>query len=138
MIFDYYIKEIRVLAEQGVSIWNSGLTKAQISDIEKIQKVALKVILGDQYQTYEKACEYFEIDKLSVRRLELCTNFAVKLFKSERSRDFFTHSNKTVDTRSDQKLLIENTCRTTRCYNAPHNYLTRLVNQNEEKIKKTK
>ena len=82
LIFDYYSKEIRVLAEQGVAIWNSGLTKAQVSDIEQIQKVALKVILGDQYQTYEKAFEYFEIDKLSV---------------------------------------IENTCRTTRCYNAlPH------------------
>ena len=35
IIFDYYIKEVRVLAEQGVSIWNSGLTKAQVSDIEK-------------------------------------------------------------------------------------------------------
>ena len=48
IIFDYYIKEVRVLAEQGVAIWNSGLTKAQISDIEKIQKVALKIILGEE------------------------------------------------------------------------------------------
>ena len=36
IIFDYYIKEIRVLGEQGVSIWNSGLTKGQANDIEKI------------------------------------------------------------------------------------------------------
>ena len=136
LIFDYYIKEMRTLAEQGVAIWNSGLTKAQVSDIERIQKVALKVILGDQYDTYDKACEYFHIDKLSVRRLELCTNFALKLYKSDRSCDFFTHSKKSVDTRSDQNLLSENRCRTTRCYNAPHNYLARLVNQNEDKVKK--
>ena len=58
LIFDYYLKEVRVLAEQAVSIWNSGLTKAQISDIEEIQKVAEKVILGEQYKTYDKACEF--------------------------------------------------------------------------------
>ena len=29
IVCDYYIKEIRVLAEQGVSIWNSGLTWKQ-------------------------------------------------------------------------------------------------------------
>ena len=44
LIFDYYIK---VLAEQGVAIWNSGLTKGQINGLEKIQKVAFKIILGD-------------------------------------------------------------------------------------------
>ena len=47
LILDYYIKEIRVLAEQGVSIWNSGLTKGQIKDLEKIQKVAFKIIISD-------------------------------------------------------------------------------------------
>ena len=33
LILDYYIKEIRPLAEQGVIVWNSGLTKTQIKDI---------------------------------------------------------------------------------------------------------
>ena len=132
--FDYYIKEVRVLAEQGVAIWNSGLTKAQVNDIEKIQKVALKIILGDQYKTYDKACHYFDTEKLSLRRLKLCTNYAIKLYQSDRSADFFTPTNKTV-TRGDHPLLAEDTCRTARCYNAPHNYLTRLVNQNEGRLK---
>ena len=52
IIIDYYIKEIRSLAEQGVPVWNSGLTKGQINDLEKIQKVALKVILHDDYKSY--------------------------------------------------------------------------------------
>ena len=34
LIFDYYVKEIRVLAEQGVVIWNSGLTRSQIIELE--------------------------------------------------------------------------------------------------------
>ena len=89
IIFDYYMKEIRVLAEQGVAIWNSGLTKGQVKDLEKIQKVALKVILGDEYKTYELACDLFEITPLFEPRFEICKNFAVKLYQSDRSCDFF-------------------------------------------------
>ena len=66
----------------------------------------------------------------------LC-NFAVKLFKGPRSDQFFTLTEQGV-TRNEKKLVKENTCRTTRCYNAPHNYLTRLVNQNVDKIVREK
>ena len=56
LILDYYLKEIRVLMEQGVAIWNSGLTKGQINDLEKVQKAALKVISGERYCSYTSAC----------------------------------------------------------------------------------
>jgi hypothetical protein len=36
IILDYCLKEIRSLAEQGVAVWNSGLTNGQINDLEKI------------------------------------------------------------------------------------------------------
>ena len=81
LIFDYYIKEIRPLEEQGVIVWNSGLTKTQIKDIEKIQKVALLIILGDDFSSYDVACNTFDISTLSSRRAQLCSNFAIKLFK---------------------------------------------------------
>ena len=84
VIIEYYQKEIRSLTEQGVAVWNSGITKQQIKDIERIQKVALKIILGDDYTEYDQACSYFNLDTPSFRRSELCTNFAVKLYKSDR------------------------------------------------------
>ena len=136
LILDYYLKEIRPLAEQGVIVWNSGLTKTQIKDLEKIQKVAFLIILGDEYSSYDVACSNFEISTLSSRRDQLCSNFAIKLFKGPRCEQFFTLVCQNVNTRSDQKLVKETTCRTTRCYNAPHNYLNRLVNQNKSKIVK--
>ena len=40
IIFDYYSKEVRPLLEHGVIVWNSGITKAQRNDLEKIQKVS--------------------------------------------------------------------------------------------------
>ena len=122
--------------EHGVVIWNSGLTKSQKNDLEKIQKVSLKIILGD-YSSYSDACKMFSVDLLSLRRTQLCTNFAVKLFKSDRMRDFFTPAEQSYVTRNENQLVIENVPRTTRCKNAPHNYLAKLVNQNITKIKKT-
>ena len=137
IILDYYIKEIRVLAEQGVPIWNSGLTKGQVKDLEKIQKVALKIILSDTYQSYEIACDGFNLESLAQRRQDLCINFAVKLYRSDRSSEFFQHSNVRLNARREPQLVVEKKCRTKRCYNAPHSYLTRLVNQNQARIRST-
>ena len=132
LILDYYLKEIRPLTEQGVVVWNSGLTKSQVNDLEKIQKVALTIILGGKYMKYEESCQYFNISKLSSRRADLCAKFAVKLYLSPRCNEYFTCKEKVG--RNSNILVKENTTRTSRCYNAPHNYLARLVNQNSDII----
>ena len=136
LILDYYLKEIRPLAEQGVIVWNSGLTKAQVSDIEKIQKVALLIILGEDYSKYPVACQSFDISTLTTRRAQLCENFALKLYLGPRREQFFTTLQPNVDIRKITQLVKENTCRTTRCFNAPHNYIARLVNRNIDKLVK--
>ena len=135
IIFDYYHKEIKVLAEQGVIIWNSGLTKGQERDLEKIQKVAFKIILADDYGSYELALSFFGAQKLTDRRLQLCTNFVIKLYKSEKSEEYFTLADRIIETRQDAPLVVEQKVNTKRCYNAPHNYLARLVNANSKTLK---
>ena len=104
--------------------------EAQDQDLEKIPKVALLIILGEEYSSCDGACKRFDISTLSSRRAQLCSSFAVKLFKGPRSEQFFTLANQCVNARNEKKLINENICRTTRCYNAPHNYLNRLVNEN--------
>ena len=126
-----------LFAEQGVAIWNSGLTKGQVRDLEKVKKIALKIILDEHFVSYDVACTLMNISPLIYRRSDLCTNFAIKLYKSPRSNEFFTPAKKLIDTRSEQKLLVkENITRTRRCFNAPHNYLSRLVNLNKDRILK--
>ena len=136
IILEYYLKEIRVLAEQAVPIWNSGLTKKQVDDLERIQKVALKIILADKYENYPNACKTFDLETMVSRRLTLSTNFAVKLFKSDQCSQFFTLAKQNLNKRHVNKLVVENLSRTKRCFNAPHNYLSRLVNLNATKIRK--
>ena len=151
LILDYYLKEIRPLTEQGVIAWNSGLTKNQINHLEKVQREALMIILGGRNFDYSSACKIFGISELSSRREKLCTNFALKLYLSLRNyilylrnyilylrRDQFFTLIDQKETRRNHFLVKENSSRTTRCHNAPHNYIARLVNQNIEKILKKK
>ena len=138
VILDYYLKEIRPLLEFGVPIWNSGLTKAHVREIENVQKVALKIILDDSYLSYNVACTLMSTIPLEHRRYDLSTTFAIKLFKSPRSSEFFETNKKCVNTRSDQPLVHVKMSNTRRCQNAPHNYLARLVNLNKSKIVKSK
>ena len=133
LILQYYLKEVRPLAEHGVVVWNSGVTKAQIKELEKIQRVALLIILGQNYVSYEKACHVFNLATLRERREQLCINFAIKLYKSDRSEQFFTKVKETK-TRNTGKLVEEPFTRTKRCFQAPLNYLRRLVNQNSHRI----
>ena len=125
------------MTEHAVIVWNSGLTKKQVNDIERVQKVAFKIILGCKYVAYEQACAYFHVLTLAERRHNLCTKFAVKLYKSKRCDQFFKKLDKNVRTRQ-KRLVLETRCRTKRGYKAPHHYLTRLVNQNYDKIVKAK
>ena len=52
------------LAEQGVAIWNSGPTKREEKELEKVQKVALKVVLGEHYSSYDVAWTLLNISPL--------------------------------------------------------------------------
>ena len=139
VLMDYYKKEIRPLTEHGVAIWNSGLTKAQIDELEKVQKVALKIILDENYISYEVACTLMNIIPLEYRRLDLATNFAIRLYKSQSCKEYFEPVKKSITTRNNNKYLVkENKSNTRRCYNAPHNYLARLINKNKSKIENWK
>ena len=130
-ICDVYIKEIRTLVELAVPAWHSGLTQKQSADIERVQKVAVYIILSDcntghSVFTYEMALVVLELEPLEVRREKLCLSFARKTLKSRHS-DMFVQSGSHHDTR-EKPLYYEPMARTKRYYNSPLNYLTRLLN----------
>ena len=66
-MFDIYIKEVRSILELAVPVWHPGLTKQQSLDIERIQKVAFKIILKEKYNNYDMACKWFSAQTLEAR-----------------------------------------------------------------------
>ena len=67
-IFDTYIKEIRSVLELAVPVWHSSLTKKLSNEIERVQKIAFRIILGDHYNDYDVACTLLETETLEMRR----------------------------------------------------------------------
>ena len=131
IICDVYVKEIRSLLELAVPAWHSGLTCKQSVDIERVQKVAVQVILSDcktglSEFTYDMAMVILDLEPLKMRRERLCLGFARKTLKSRHS-DMFLSNPSQYKTRG-KSAYYEVACNTKRYYNSPLNYLTRLLN----------
>ena len=77
---------------------------------------------------------YFDIETLAARRDKLCVNFVVKLYKGEQRRQFLNIADNDKRVTRNSKLVVESSSRTSRCYNAPHNALARLVNDNADLV----
>ena len=105
------------MAEQSAVVWHSSLTGKNRKDLERIQKAAVKVILGKNYTTYKEALKELSLDSLDNRRKKLCLTFAKKSLKNEKVRNMFS-SNKSkhpMKTRKHRKLQ-EKILRTHRYY----------------------
>ena len=131
VILDVYEKEIRSVLELAVPAWHSGLTAKQSDDIERVQKVAVRIILSDSMSgksdySYDMALVTLNLEPLSVRREVLCKRFAKKTLNSRHS-DIF-QSNQSKHNTRNKSNFTELKSNTARCYKSPINYLTRLLN----------
>ena len=64
------------------TVWHSSLTKADCEDIERVQKAAVRLIMGNKYQGYKEALQYMKLESLRDRREKMALNFAKKNSKN--------------------------------------------------------
>ena len=50
---DIYLTFIRSVLEQSAVVWHSSLTKKNRQDLERVQKAAIRVIMGKSYSRYK-------------------------------------------------------------------------------------
>ena len=131
-LYDVYTKEVRSILELAVPVWHSGLTLKQSQDIERIQKIAFRIILGSDYLSYQLACLQMSAQTLQSRRLKLCLKFSMKNLKSENC--LFEKIDRNVKTRK-QDLVKEFKTNTTRYQNSSLPFLARLINSEHKKKK---
>ena len=137
-MLDVYFKQIRSVLELAVPVWQPGLTRQEEKQIERVQKTAFYVILGEQYQNYQNSLEVLLAERLSDRRYTLCLNFAKKALKNPKYKSWFSESTddpkpkpntRGAKTKHFTKLKpVE--ARTGRYANSPIPYLTGLLNDN--------
>ena len=70
-------------------VWHSTLTVDQDNQIENVQKLCLKVILGENYYHYDSALKLCNLEKLSKRREDRCLRFGLKTLLHPVYKDMF-------------------------------------------------
>ena len=74
-----YMLQVRSKLEQSAVLWHFGLSGKNRNSLERVQKSALRVILGKSYTSYNNALKELNIDSLQDRRESLCLKFAKKM-----------------------------------------------------------
>ena len=121
---------VRPLAEYAAPVWHPGLTAKESAALERVQRRACKIILGNQYTQYDEALELCKLSTLFDRREQLCLNFFKSLMKSERFHSWVPPKKSTIhnrDLRNSNKLSVPR-CRTTRCQKNPLIYMANMWN----------
>ena len=132
---DVYTKQVRSVLELAVPVWQPALTIQEVKQIERVQKCAMAIILGNKYINYEKATEELCLESLSERRIKLCKNFAEKAAKSLKFQNWFNevkNRGNITSTRSYKNKSIPKfkaiPTRTNRYKKSPLPYLTDILN----------
>ena len=88
-LLDIYSLFIRSVLEYCSVVWHSRLTQEQTSDIERVQKICLRIILRENYVSYDAALEMCALDRLADRRDARCMRFAKRCLKHPKFKNLF-------------------------------------------------
>ena len=128
-LVEIYILYIRSVLESSAVVWNSSLTQGQEKELERVQKVALRIILKEQYENYENALSTCSLLTLKERRNALCLSFAKKCIKNSKTSDMFPQNTAYYNTRNSEKYHVTK-AKTNRLAKSAIPYMQRLLNEN--------
>ena len=130
---DIYLTYIRSIAEQSAVVWHSSLSGKNRKDLERIQKVAVRLIMGKNYKNYSHSLNALNLDSLNKRRRNLCLRLAKNCLRNEKMKNLFPirkskHSMKKRNERKFQSKIINSK----RYEKSALPFMTKLLNHEEE------
>ena len=126
---DLYTKQVRSVLELAVPAWHGAMTQVEKIAIERIQKSACHIILGDNYQSYKLALNTLDLDTLQSRRDKLCLNFARKSEKHTKFQKWFKPAVVSQDTRQEKYKYCDVKAQHNIFSKSPLSYLTQVLNE---------
>ena len=124
-VFQAYIRPI---LEYACAVWHSALTKHQTHQIERIQKRICKIILAEEYQSYEAALQHLKITSLEDRRKDMVLKFGQQVLSSERHRHLLPDQRSRAYNLRRSNTFPEPLCKTNRLQNSTIPYVIKLLN----------
>ena len=126
-----WVSYLRPICEYAAPLWHSSISVADACKIERLQKRALRIILGGEYTSYSDALESLKIPSMHQRREMLCLKFATNVLKTPKFRHLlpeFRKSDRLLRSLTRKKVK-EIKCNTARYYKSAIPYLARLINK---------
>ena len=132
-----YLIFVRSILEQSAVVWHSGLTARNSRDLERVQKVAVKIILGKSYENYSDGLKHLKLDSLKKRREKICLKFAKNCIQNDKVRSMFPRNKKKhkMKTRSPNVFQILK-AKTKRYKKSAIPHMVSLLNKDALKNKK--
>ena len=84
-----YLTYIRSILEQSAVVWHSSLSAKNRRDLERVQKVAVRVILGEKYSNHKNGLKVLRLETLAKRREKLCLKFAKNCLQNDKVKNMF-------------------------------------------------
>ena len=131
-----YILQIRSKLEQSAVLWHSSITKKCEINLERVQKSAFKIILGDKYVDYDNSLKVLKLQSLKERREDLCFKFAKKCLQVPKFEKMFprSHRDHDMDKRRSERFIV-NRGLTERMRKSSIPHMQRLLNKHEREKK---
>ena len=103
-----YTMYVRSILEHSATVWHSSLTAENKNDLERVQKTALKIILGQKFKSYKNALNILNLTTLEERREHLCKTFAIRSANHPKFKHLFPLNPKShqMDTRNIEKFKV--------------------------------
>ena len=84
-----YYSRVRCKLEQSAAVWSSSLTQKNIKDLERVQKSAVRIIIGKSYESYTETLKELDMKRLSERRDLICLKFAKTSLRLDNFKKLF-------------------------------------------------
>ena len=96
-----------------------------------MQRVTCRIILKENYTSYDQALEILKLQNLSERRTMLASRFAQKCTKHERFENLFPKNNNQVNLRNKQEYEVK-FATTQKLYKSSIPAMQRLLNSKNQ------
>ena len=105
-MINIYCLYIRSVAEQSSVVWSTSITSGEVNDLERIQKVALRIILQSEYIDYNNALKIANLQTLRARISLLCQKFALKCTQNYKTSDMFPLNQNNLNASHSEKNSV--------------------------------
>ena len=122
----------RSVLEQSAVLWQGALTQENRETLERTQKTFAKLILKNNYKSYEQSLQVLDLPTLDARRNQLTLQFAKKCIQNRKMAHLFPLKGKKHDylLRNNQKYKIQ-FANTERFRKSPILFMQRLLNEED-------